>query len=133
MSCLLNQGDYFDWDRNDPKKTSLVRIDVPYTPYEPPYTQWHRQSSAVVVHAHRPCLGDTRFALRIVREKQWDKLPHLSVLQNDPEFNFLLREPYYLSRNQIRHQFVHRRRHGGPPGAEACTLGDAQIISFVGL
>ena len=34
----INQGDYFNWERNDPKKTSLVRIDVPYTPYGPPYT-----------------------------------------------------------------------------------------------
>ena len=44
---------------------------------------------------------------------------------------YYVSEPYYLSRNQIRHQFVHWRRHGGPPGAEACALGDAQIISTV--
>jgi len=48
-------------------------------------------ASAVVVHIDR-VPGTRALLFALFESKQWDKLPHLSVLQNDPEFDFLLRE-----------------------------------------
>ena len=54
----------------------------------------------------------TRAALfALFEKKQWNKLHHLTVLQNDPEAKFLLDELNCLSRKQIQHEFTHWRRH----------------------
>jgi len=64
--------------------------------------------------------------------KDWgNKLPHLSVLQKDPEARVLLDPPHSLSRNQIKYQFVIWRRSGRQLNATAREVSDDQIIATV--
>jgi len=115
------------WERIEPKKNSLVRRDVVYTPYGPPVVR------NILIDTNEQCQHSTSTVslacalqfMHCLKKKGLGKLPQESALQNDPDYRELRVIPVILFANNLTTGAV----VVGHQVLKSSELGDAHLKS----